>query len=683
MEPDFSGYVTKAGLKCTDGRTIQPDAFKHQDTMTVPLVWHHKGDEEPKNILGHVVLENRDATHAEGAGVYGYGFFNGTEQGQISKQLVQHKDIGYMSIWANQLVEKSKQVFHGMIREVSLVLAGANPGAKIDFVAFQHGDGDVEVSDEEAIITTGLKIDIKHADTSDDTSDASDSSDEDAIRKAYESMNDEQKEAVHYLVGAAREGDVEESAEHSDNSSDDNQSTDEQSTDESATDDLSHQEGTTIVTNVFETKAAVGKDGKEHSLSHDAMRDIFKDAASRGSLKQAVEAYAEANLQHGINDIDMLFPEATLVGAEPEWIKRRTEWVATVLNGVSKRPFSRIKTRSADIRQDDARAKGYIKGNYKKEEWFGVAQRVTTPTTIYKKQRLDRDDILDITDFNVVDWMKGEMRLMWEEEFARAILIGDGRAVDDEDKVRDPLGAPEGAGIRSIANDHEFYVTTVNTELDATPGASWENLVDDVTLARQYYKGSSPTMFTTQHVIARLMLSRDGFGRKVFSSEADLATQLGVSRIVPVEVMEDQGDLVAIIVNLSDYAVGTDRGGELSYFDDFDLDYNQYKYLYEGRMSGALLRYKTAIVIRNADSSADSALLTPTAPTFNAGTGVVTIPTVTGVTYKDAADDSTLTAGAQAALDPGETLEVYAETDSTHHFATGEDDQWSFTRPSA
>ncbi len=657
---DFSGYATKAGLKCSDGRTIMPEAFKHQDKVTVPLVWQH-GHNNPENVLGHAVLENRDSTHPDGAGVYAYGFFNGTPQGANSKALVQHKDINYLSIFANQLIEKNKQVFHGIIREVSLVLAGANPGAKIDFVAIQHGEGgEIEVLEDEAVITTGLEL--EHADGP--------SEDGPTIEEVYNTLSDEQKEVVHYMIGAAVEG-ADDSASHSDDSSDDNQSDDE-SDDTSAEDDLTHKEGNDV-TNVFEKGAAGESVGGAQTLTHDDMRGIFADAAKKGSLKEALEGYV---LSHGIDNLEILFPDARTLDAEPEWIKRRTEWVAGVLNGVRKTPFSRIKTRSADITHEEARAKGYIKGNLKKEEFFSVSQRVTTPTTIYKKQKLDRDDILDITDFDVVMWMKGEMRLMWEEELARAILIGDGREVDDEDKVRDPMGAPEGAGIRSIANDHELYVTTVNINFANETTPDWNELVESVMRARTFYKGSgSPTFYTTVGTEVEMLLSKDSFGRRRFNSRSELEAALGVAAIVNVEVLENQGDLLGIIVNLADYAVGADRGGEMTFFDDFDLDYNQYKYLYEGRCSGALTKIKSAMVLRR--STAASGAVTPNQPAFDESTGALTITDQTGVVYKHGA--TTLNAaGSPYSVPAGTTWTVNATPASGYNFPTSENDSWDF-----
>jgi hypothetical protein len=402
-------------------------------------------------------------------------------------------------------------------------------------------------------------------------------------------------------------------------------------------------------------------------LSHADAQGIVADALKSGSLKQAVENYA---LAHGINDIETLFPEAKALTAAPEFFGRRVEWVNGVLSGARKTPFSRIKTHWADLNFDDARAKGYIKGNMKKEEFFGTASRITTPQTIYKKQKLDRDDIIDITDFDVVAWMRGEMRLMLDEELARAILIGDGRAVDDEDKIN-------ATNIRPIATDDDLFTVVVNVNLgDAS--SSYMEVIDALTLQRQHYRGTGlPTMYTTETVIANLLLLKDTLGRRIYNSLDEIATVLRVSSIVPVEVLETQPDIVAVLVNMSDYSIGADKGGQVTMFDDFDIDFNQYKYLIETRVSGALTKLKSAMVVKKTASS--SVLVTPNAPTFNTETGVVTIVATTNVTYKNADTLATLSTGAQAALADGATLNVLATPNAGFHFASSEDDYWSFT----
>lgn len=586
MKADFSGYATKAGLKCSDGRTIMPEAFKHMDGKTVPLVWQH-GHSSPTNVLGHAVLEARED------GVYAYGYFNDTDPGKNAQRLVQHEDIKNLSIYANQLVERAKSVFHGVIREVSLVLSGANPGALIDFVAIQHADGDTEVLDDEAVIYTGLEI--KHEDDNNQNGSAShkedDNDEELTVKDVYDSLSKEQKDVVHYMIGAA----LEEAGVDVKQSDIDNEDENEE--------DLSHEKGNQDM-NVFEQQGEKGKEGAgSHVLTHDDVKGIIQDGIKHGSLKQAVEDYA---LAHGINDIETLFPDHKTQDSTPEWVRRRTEWVGGVLNGVRSNPFTRLKTRTADITADEARAKGYVKASMKKEEFFSVSQRTTGPQTVYKKQQLDRDDILDITDFDVVAWLKSEMRIMLEEELARAILIGDGRDVADEDKIKDPSGATDGTGIRSILNDHELYVHEVEVELP-DEDADYETVVEQIARARRFYRGSgNPTFFTTEATKTELLLSKDNYGRRRYNTEQELASALRVSSVVAVEVMEGdesdatdvRNDLLGILVNLNDYSVGADRGGDINFFDDFDLDFNQYKYLIETRVSGALTKVKSAQVIK-------------------------------------------------------------------------------------
>jgi hypothetical protein len=671
VKSDFGGYATKANLECTDGRTIMPEAFQHMDGKKVPLVWQHS-HKEPGNVLGHAILEARPD------GVYAHGYFNDTEQGKVARALVEHGDVDALSIYANRLVEKAKQVFHGVIREVSLCLAGANPGAFIDNVVIRHSDDDLEEIDEaimhfghDSIITLehGEDDEVEHA----------------TVQEVYDSLSQEQKDVVNFMIGAALEANT--SAEHSDG--DDNSG--DNSADNDEGEDLEHQEGTDMTRNIFETNGAAGgqQDGElqHHELTSDAIRGIVQHADQIGSLKQAVQAYA---LQHGINDIDLLFPEAKNLTSTPEFDKRRTEWVAGVLSGVGKSPFAKVRSVVADITMDEARALGYIKGNFKKEEWFGLTARTTGPTTVYKKQKLDRDDIIDITDFDVVAWMKAEMRLMLEEELARAILIGDGRPVEDPDnagqpnpdKIKDPIGAVDGTGIRSIVNEHELYAPRLNVEIDETEATTYQLAVEEIMLGMEMYKGTgTPTFYTTQRTLTKMLLSKDQMGRRLWRTKADLAAEMGVDNIVPVEVFASMPNLLGIIVNLSDYNVGTDRGGEVTFFDDFDIDYNQYKYLGETRLSGALKKIRSAIIVNKA--AAGSTLVTPTEPGFNEATGVVTIPTQTGVTYKNADTDATLTAGAQTALAPGATLNVLAVANTGYFFANSEVDDWSFTRPAA
>jgi HK97 family phage prohead protease len=651
MECDFSGYATKAGLKCTDGRTIMPGAFRHQDQTKVPLVWQH-GHTDPENVLGHAILEDRDD------GTYAYGFFNKSAKAVHAHGLLEHKDINQMSIWANQLVERAGRVLHGAIREVSLVLAGANPGALIENVTIRHADGDDITLDDEVIITTGLELEheeFKHADDENDdggtTDDAKD--DEKSVQDIYDTLSAEQKDVVHYMIGVALEAQAETSNIQQDNLGGDA--------------GTENQEGSDTMThNVFE-KGKTGSEsmlsGTGHVLSHSDIAGIVADATKNGSLKDAVEAYA---LSHGIDDIDILFPEARSLTATPEFDKRRTEWVSTVLNGCRKSPFSRVKTLSADLTVEEARAKGYITGELKKEEFFGVSKRITTPTTIYKKQKLDRDDMLDISDFDVVAWLKGEMRLMLDEELARAVLIGDGRDVAHEDKINE-------GNIRPVAKDHQLYVTTISVNV-SDANSTVREIIDALILNRRFYKGTGlPTMYTTETVIAQFMLLNDGMDRRLYRSLDELAAELRVSSIVPVEVMEDEPDIVAILVNLNDYVLGADKGGNVSMFDDFDIDYNQYKYLIETRVSGALTKLKSALVVKSVASG--DAPVVPTAPTFD-GDDTVTIPTVAGVTYHNSDDDSVVS-GTEI-IAPGEGVTIYAKPAAGKYFASSANTIWTF-----
>lgn len=642
---NFSGYATKAGLKCSDGRTITPDAFKHMNGQTVPLVWQHM-HKDVNSVLGHAVLEARSD------GMYAYGFFNETTQGENARLMVEHQDIKAMSIYANQLREQSGSVLHGQIREVSLVLSGANPGATIDNVQIKHSDGGIEEKDDEVIIHSGVPIDsvwvyeddLEHAD-------------DPTVQEVYDSFSDLEKNVVHYLIGVAM----------------DNGNMQQSDTDE---DDLAHQEGT-VVTNLFE-QGGTTKTGGELKHVFDTA-DFIGMVKEFGSSREALKQYA---LKHSVGNMEILFPDFKALTATPEFNKRRTEWVAGVLNGVGRTPFSRIKTLIADITMDQARALGYIKGNFKKEEWFDLTQRTTSPTTIYKKQKFDRDDLLDITEFDFVAWVKAEMRLMLEEEIARAILVGDGRDSGDVDKIKDPMAVTDGTGIRSIANEHELFAPTVYVNLDDA-NSSYKELITTLIMERELYKGSGrPTLYTTQRTLSRMLLLEDTQGRRLYNNKSDLMSVLDVENIVPVEVMENQGDLVAIMVNLSDYNVGADRGGEINFFDDFDIDYNQFKYLYETRVSGALTKIRSALIVRK--TAAANVLVDPiTVPTFVKATGVVTIPTQTGVVYKNADTNATLTAGAQTALVAGATLKVKAVPATNYYFGTNARDEWSYTRPAS
>jgi HK97 family phage prohead protease len=671
MEADFSGYATKAGLKCTDGRTIMPGAFRHQDQTKVPLVWQH-GHTDPENVLGHALLEERDD------GVYAYGFFNKSPKANHAHELLEHGDINQMSIWANQLIERMGKVVHGAIREVSLVLAGANPGALIENVTLRHGDGDNEVLDDEAIITTGLEL--EHAQPDDEIKDETELEDQviehaegdedETVQDIYETLDEKQKQVVHYMIGVALEA-----AQDSNLQQDNLGKADDKTTLGDADDkDKEDKDNTmTHTNNVFEKGAKGEKPGSlldgtsGHVLSHADVEGIVSDAMMKtGSLRDAVKNYA---LSHGIDDIDTLFPEARALTSVPELDKRRTEWVAGVLNGARKSPFARIKTLSADLTEDEARAKGYIKGELKKEEFFSVLKRVTTPTTIYKKQKLDRDDMIDITDFDVVAFLKGEMRLMTEEEIARAILIGDGRDVASEDKINEQ-------NVRPIAKDHQIYVTTLTVNIDDA-NSNVSEIIDALILNRRYYKGSGlPTMYTTETVIAQFMLLKDGMDRRLYRSLDELATELRVAAIVPVEVMEEDPSVVAILVNLNDYVIGADKGGAVALFDDFDIDYNQYKYLIETRISGALVKLKSALVVKRTAAGTDTAVV-PASPTFN-GTQVTIVDT-TGVVYRNAETNAVVNAaGSPYAVAEGDVMSVVASPAAGRFFANSADTFWTF-----
>lgn len=560
---DFSGYATKANVKCGDGRVIMPEAFKESNGKVVPLVWQHM-HEESTNVLGHALLEHRPD------GVYAYCSFNESVQGKNAKLLVQHGDITALSIYANGLVEKSKNVVHGVIREVSLVLAGANPGAVIENVGMAHADGSVVDLEDEAVIFTSFEgldypENIQHAESEDS---------EETVGDVFNTLSEKQKTAVAAIIAEIMD----------------------EESDEGTKEEVEHSiidEGEQVMkTNVFDG-SAMEKETRKH-LTHDQIRSIFDTAQKVGSLKAAVLQHAGT---YGIDNIDYLFPDAKTLTNEPSLISRDMEWVPQVINGTRHTPFSRIKTIHADITVETARALGYVKGNLKKEEVFALLRRITTPTTIYKKQKLDRDDIIDITDLDVVAWLKREMRMMLDEEIARALLVGDGRdpVADVDDKIDE-------THIRPIWKDDDLYAHKVTLASDDTV----TEMIDAIITARTNYKGSgSPVLYTTTAFLTSMLLLKDSLGYRIYKTEQELAAALRVSKIVEVPVMdglvrtEDLTDykLMGIIVNLRDYALGADKGGQVSMFDDFDIDYNQYKYLMETRLSGALLLPKSALVI--------------------------------------------------------------------------------------
>lgn len=618
---DFSGWATKNDFPCSDGRTIKKNAFIKDHGKKVPLVWNHRHD-APDNILGHAYLENRND------GVYAYCFVNDTEQGKNAKTYVQHGDITALSIWANGLRQNRGDVLHGCIRELSLVLAGANPGAFIDnpvahdgtddtseayiqFVMYDdmpkyndelaHSDEDIddnsedEIEEDETEPETEDSQDDESETNDDETEESEDTiehsddskkvSDDTTVKDIYEGMSDVQKDVVNWLIAEAVDQALKEKSS--------NKQGDEQ----------------TMAHNVFEASA----DNMEDILQHSAeqIENVFTSARNNrvGSLKDHF-------ISHGITEIEDLFPDYKTLDNPPAFIKRPDGWVSKVMSGVKHTPFSRIRSRFADITGDEARARGYVKGKKKVEEVFGLLARTTDPQTIYKKQKLHRDDIIDITDFDVVAWLKLEMRQMLEEEIARAILIGDGRSSLSDDKIKEEH-------IRPIwTDDEELFVVSAEIEVgdDDTSNTRADKFIDKAVRAQADYRGAgNPTLFVEQTIYADMLLQKDLNGRRIYSSTNELATALLVKEIVPVPVMKNQtrtvtrgegasavtttNTLLGIIVNLSDYTVGADKGGAVALFDDFDIDYNAYKYLIETRMSGALTTPFSAIIMESIPAS--------------------------------------------------------------------------------
>lgn len=719
-DADFGGWATRHDVQCADGRTILPSAFKHQDGVTVPLVYQH-GHTSNEDVLGHARLEYRPE------GVYAHAYFNQTPKGQAAKEQVQHGDLKFLSIFANGLQEKvkdlatqAKDVLHGSIREVSLVLAGANPEAFIDHIAFGHSEDGTETL-AAAVIGTGIEVDVNdglsHAEGDDDRN----------LQDILDTLNPEQETAVNFLlsqalthadgegtqlgddpqVEAAKAAEARAQSSVADGAEDGNNSADEDGTegagdegdkndadavgdggdtdtDNNAGDDVQHdnlQEDNSMSHNIFDgqTGGAAGARPQatlaHGNVSHQAaFEQIIENAKEgNGSLKHAFRAYVkehgmtvQGQLQHAVGNIDYLFPDAQLLENSPQFVSRRMEWVSKVLGGVNKRPFSRIKTITADITADEARARGYIKGNFKEEEYFSLSKRTTDPQTIYKKQRLDRDDVVDITTIDVIAWLKAEMRVMLDEELAGAILIGDGRSAGSADKIK-------AEHIRPIATDAELYATKAYVNLDTEDGV--EALVDSVIENRQYYKGSgTPAFFTSESVVSAFLTVKDNFGRRLYSDLAAVAAVLRVSEVIPVEIFERDQSLIGIMVNLSDYALGMDAGGQVTMFDDFNIDYNKMIYLIETRCSGALTTPKAAIVFRRVAASAQK--VTPLEPTRNGNE--ITVPTVTGVTYKNAATNATLLTASPTLLAEGEELSVVAVPDTGYYFGNSEDDEWTY-----
>lgn len=717
--PDFTGYATRFDRECSDGRTIKHGAFLHQDKTQVPLVWMHQHD-SPGNVLGHAILHHR------ADGVYTEAFFNETTSAQEAKELVRHGDIKALSIFANRLKQHGADVVHGNITEVSLVYKGANPEAFILDVNLQHsGDGtdtmfgEVIISWDEAPSIPTLEHKEapapakKPAAKDEDTEtvqdvwdsltpkqekvvlailgDAASSStakhdDEDDdglivihaedgeeinVEETIKSLTPKQRTIVNTLIGSALENGVEDdddedepsgSAKHADDSN------------ESEDSNLQHnQEGSANMNyKAFDSNAGGGTAvAQRPTLSHADVEEINALAKQTKSFKEAFNQFTLNHADYGITNIDILFPDARVSSQTPELIARQTEWVQKVLGATKHSPFAKVKTILADLTAEEARAKGYTKGTLKKDEVVVLLQRSTGPATVYKKQKLDRDDVIDITDIDIISWLKWEIRFMLNEEIARAILIGDGRAVGHADKIKDPQGQTEGTGIRSIANDHELYAHPVQLAANVAPDV----MIDEITRSRTNYRGSgSPTFYTTDAVLTEMLLLKDKMGRRLYETEASLAAAIRVKEIVPVEPMGEDPTLIGIIVNLIDYTVGTNKGGEITSFDDFDIDFNQYKYLMETRMSGALTKPKSALVIRR-DQGTE---VTPVAPTFNTATNELTIPAVTGLDYLvngvvTPAGTTTIT----------ETVDVDAEPKAGFYIAPLATRHWVFTYTAA
>lgn len=582
---NFEGWITKNNVRCSDGVIIRENAFAHCDRKTVPLVYNHDHD-TLDNILGYCELEN----HPEG--VYGRAYFNDTESGELAKKIVQHGDVTGLSVYANGLVRRGDNVVKGDIKEVSLVLAGANPGAHITYVDMAHGeDGnneeaimtfiddeqvaepEVEQEPESSVASTVMSVAAAASEPEADNDDSIAHSDDKSeggktvkalFKSAMSKLTKDESDAIYAVIGMAMN--------------------DSENSDEEGEDEMKH--------NVFNNEE------EPNVLSHAAEGAILGDAKKYGSLKESFLAHAD---EYGIQGIEWLLPEVHVENRTPEFVKRNTDWVDDVFGAATKSPWSRIKSLFADITEDEARAKGYIKGNYKKEEVFTLLKRTTQPTTVYKKQKLDRDDMIDLADFDAVSWIKTEMRLMLNEEIARAMLIGDGRPSSSDDKINEDC-------IRPIWKDDPFYTIKATLELaqDDTDATRTKKIIDGIIRSRKFYRGSgNPTLFTTEDFVTDCLLLEDGIGHKLYKSVNELATTLRVSKIVTVELMEGLTrnydsktlSLVGLIVNMKDYKIGADKGGSVNMFDDFDIDYNQMKYLIETRCSGSLVKPFSAIAV--------------------------------------------------------------------------------------
>ena len=585
---DFSGYVTKNDILCTDGRTIRHNAFKGNDGRTVPLVWNHQHN-DISNVLGKVLLRNVPD------GVIGYVELNDTENGKAAREIVKHGDVNSFSIYANELKQHGKDVIHGVIKEVSLVLAGANSGAKIENTYFEHADGSISTDDGEAIIETKLIFDtnpitvdeqpeepvISHADKEEKSNKEekevaeNTSTQGETVGEIFDSLTEKQKKAVYFIIGSIMDQNEEENEE------------------------MKH--------NLFESDEQKGnyiEHGDE--LRNDILTAIGTESRTKNQITSLADYIQHEAATYGIEDIEWLFPDARELNTIPEFIKREDDWVDSFMNATKHLPFSRVKTRFADITADEARAKGYTKGKRKTEEVFTLLKRSVGPTTIYKKQKLDRDDIIDITDFDVVVWLKQEMRMMLNEEIARAALIGDGRSPASDDKIKEDCIIP-------IWKDDSLYTIPVRVGVaaDATDDQKSEAIIRAVLKSRKDYKGTgNPFFYTTEDILTDMLLIEDGIGRRKYNTTEDVARALRVSKIVTVPVMENQSrtvtlegggtetrNLAGIIVNPIDYNFGSDKGGAVAMFDDFDIDFNQQKYLMETRCSGMLVKPYSAMAV--------------------------------------------------------------------------------------
>lgn len=683
-QPDFSGYASKYGVKCSDGQTIMHGAFKHLDGARLPLIWNHE-HKNNEQVLGYV-----DIVHRED-GPYVNAYFNETTKAKAAKAQIEHGDITAMSVWANDLDRRGTrdQVFHGEIREVSLVLAGANKDARIESVYLRHADGSVDELDE-ATIVTGEDIIVHAAAAATDETPKVDPNK--TVKDYFDGLEPEEKDVViammnqSYEAGKAAGAKIEHSAtadevEGADKKDDESQkpgeanqntepakplegvaaseaatgdeanktadaatdadaasktdtkddaSTDEENAAKDVKTDTSKKEGSktmgdTIEHNAFQTGSATAASTKP-VIAHSDMKTIWQNAFDRnGKLSTYLNELAHAGT-YGITDIELMFPDAKNLDSSPQLLARQVDWVPKVLDAVKRQPWAKVKSIVADLTEDEARAKGYVKGNEKIDEVISLMRRTTGPVTIYKKQRLDRDDVIDITDFDVLSWIKWEMRFMLNEELARAILIGDGRPANDRDKIKDPKGVIDGVGIRSILHDDPLYV--VKKELAANVQAA--TVVDEMIRIRSKYRGSgNPTLYTTDETISDILLLKDKMGRYLYDTVTQLADKLRVKEIVAVEAFNSEPTLLGIIVNLVDYTVGTNKGGELSFFEDFDLDFNQNKFLLETRLSGALTRLKAALVLTR-QLGEKVALV---APSFNGATNTISLPDTEGVEW--------------------------------------------------